>query len=50
MAETDQTQPEVVQKPPAMDQKQERTWALFSHLGGLLGFVPSLVIWLVKKE
>ena len=50
MAETDQTQPQVVQKSTGMDQKQERTWAMFSHLGGLLGFVPPLVIWLVKKD
>ena len=50
MAETDQAQPQPVQQSPGMDQKQERTWALFAHLGGLLGFIPPLVIWLVKKD
>jgi uncharacterized Tic20 family protein len=28
----------------------ERLWASFAHFGGLLGFVPSLVIYLVLKE
>jgi len=30
---------------------EQRQWAMFSHLGGILfGFVPALVIWLVFKE
>jgi uncharacterized Tic20 family protein len=29
---------------------QERTWAGFAHLGGILGFLPSLIIWLVYKD
>ena len=29
----------------------DRLWATFAHLGGLFaGFVPALVIWLVKRD
>lgn len=29
----------------------ERTMAMLAHLGGILfGFIPSLVIWLIKKD
>ena len=31
----------------AMDDTQ---WASFAHLGGILGFLPSLIIWLVFRE
>ena len=41
----------------AIPTKDERTWALFAHLGGLvvslfsgLGFIVPLVIWLTQKE
>ena len=50
MDEAQQNQPEVAQKPAGMDQKQERTWAMLCHLGGLIGFIPPLVIWLIKKD
>ena len=30
--------------------EQERSWASFAHLGGILGFLPSLIIWLVYKD
>ena len=40
-----------------VDEKQERTWALFCHIGALAGFIfpfgniiAPLVIWLIKKE
>ena len=29
---------------------QETTWAIISHIGGLLGLLPSLVIYLIKKN
>ncbi|MFF1531292.1 DUF4870 domain-containing protein [Cellulomonas sp. NPDC058312] len=42
-------QPPVAGQPP-LRPDEERTWALLSHLGGILfGFVPSLVVWLVFK-
>jgi hypothetical protein len=41
----------------AMNEKQERTWAMLCHLGAFAGFIvpfghiiAPLVIWLVKKE
>ena len=42
--------------PPAaaaaapLDQAQDRQWASFAHLGGILGFLPALIIWLVFKD
>ena len=40
-----------------VDEKQERTWALFCHISALAGFIfpfgniiAPLVIWLIKKE
>ena len=50
MDEAQQDQSEVVQKPADKDPKQEKTWAMLCHLGGLLGFIPPLVIWLIKKD
>jgi uncharacterized protein len=29
---------------------EDRQWASFAHLGGILGFLPSLIIWLVFKD
>ena len=50
MDEAQQNQSEVAQKSAGMDEKQEQTWAMLCHLGGLFGFIPPLVIWLIKKE
>jgi len=33
-----------------LDDAQTRQWAGLAHLGGILGVVPSLVIWLVYRE
>ncbi|MDP2922453.1 MAG: DUF4870 domain-containing protein [Candidatus Omnitrophota bacterium] len=33
-----------------MDVKEEKNWALFCHLGGLLSFIVPLVIWLTQKD
>jgi len=29
---------------------EDKQWASFAHLGGILGFLPSLIIWLVFKD
>jgi len=29
---------------------EDKQWASFAHLGGIIGFLPSLIIWLVFKE
>ena len=43
--------------PPAGPQPQapltetdDRQWASFAHLGGIIGFLPSLIIWLIFKD
>ena len=33
-----------------LSEADERQWASFAHLGGILGFLPSLIIWLVFKD
>ena len=33
-----------------LSDSETRQWAGFAHLGGILGFLPSLIIWLVYKE
>jgi uncharacterized protein len=30
--------------------EQDIQWGSFAHLGGILGFLPSLIIWLVLKD
>ena len=30
--------------------EQDIQWGSFAHLGGILGFLPSLIIWLVFKD
>ena len=36
--------------PGPMTDAQIRQWAGFAHLGGIVGWIPSLVIWLMKKD
>ena len=50
MAETDQQQAQDVEKKGNMDENQARNLATLCHLGGLLGFLPALIIWLLKKD
>ena len=33
-----------------LTETDDRQWASFAHLGGILGFLPSLIIWLVFKD
>ncbi|WP_431277207.1 DUF4870 domain-containing protein [Leifsonia poae] len=33
-----------------LDQAQDKQWASFAHLGGILWFLPSLIIFLVFKD
>ena len=33
-----------------LSESEDRQWASFAHLGGILGFLPSLIIWLVFKD
>ena len=57
MGKAQQNQSGVAPRPAVMDQKQERTWAMFCHLGALAGYIipfgniiAPLIIWLVEKE
>ncbi|MEV1130595.1 DUF4870 domain-containing protein [Agromyces sp. NPDC049794] len=40
--------------PPAaaapLSPEQDIQWGSFAHLGGILGFIPALIIWLVFKD
>jgi uncharacterized Tic20 family protein len=33
-----------------LTEAEDKQWASFAHLGGILGFIPSLIIWLVFKD
>ncbi len=33
-----------------LSEAEDKQWASFAHLGGILGFLPSLIIWLVFKD
>ncbi|TFB88180.1 DUF4870 domain-containing protein [Cryobacterium algoricola] len=33
-----------------LTEAEDRQWASFAHLGGVIGFLPSLIIWLVFKD
>jgi len=44
---TDQPTP---QAGAPLSDDETRQWASFAHLGGILGFLPSLIIWLIYKD
>jgi uncharacterized Tic20 family protein len=33
-----------------LSEAEDKQWASFAHLGGILSFLPSLIIWLVFKD
>ena len=33
-----------------LTEAEDKQWASFAHLGGIVGFLPSLIIWLVFKD
>lgn len=45
---TPNSQPQPAAAP--LTQEQDLQWASFAHLGGIIGFLPSLIIWLVFKD
>ncbi|MGX5680209.1 DUF4870 domain-containing protein [Schumannella luteola] len=48
---TEQTPPPAAPQPAApLTTAEDNQWASFAHLGGILGFLPSLIIWLVFKD
>mgnify|MGYP000550643908 FL=1 len=42
--------PAAPQPAAPLTEAEDRQWASFAHLGGILGFLPSLIIWLVFKD
>ncbi len=54
---SDQLPPQQPYQPPAggstsqpLSDAEDVQWASFAHLGGILGFLPSLIIWLIFKD
>lgn len=33
-----------------LSESEDKQWASFAHLGGIIGFLPSLIIWLIFKD
>ncbi len=42
--------PDANVSPTPLSHEQDVQWGSFAHLGGVLGFLPSLIIWLVFKD
>lgn len=48
---SDQTPPPAAPTPAApLSEAEDRQWASFAHLGGILGILPALIIFLVFKD
>jgi len=48
---TYQTPPPASPSPAApLSEAEDRQWASFAHLGGILSFLPALIIWLVFRQ
>ncbi|EAR25427.1 hypothetical protein A20C1_04151 [marine actinobacterium PHSC20C1] len=43
-------QPAAPQPAAQLTTAEDNQWASFAHLGGIIGFLPSLIIWLVFKD
>ena len=33
-----------------LSEAEDKQWASFAHLGGIIGILPSLIIWLIFKD
>ena len=42
--------PQPAAPQPPLTQTEDNQWASFAHLGGILSFLPSLIIWLIFKD
>jgi len=47
---TDPSQPAQPQPAAPLTEAEDKQWASFAHLGGILGFLPALIIWLIFKD
>lgn len=50
MTETPPPAAAAPQPAAPLTEAEDRQWASFAHLGGILGFLPSLIIWLIFKD
>lgn len=50
MTDTPPPPPPAASAPAPLSEADDRQWASFAHLGGILGILPSLIIFLVFKD
>jgi uncharacterized protein len=36
--------------PGPVSPSDERTWSIIAHAGGIFGFIPPLIVWLIYKD
>ena len=44
------TQPNPPAAAAPLTETEDKQWASFAHLGGIIGILPALIIWLVFKD
>ena len=44
------TTPAAPQPAQPLTEAEDKQWASFAHFGGVLGILPSLIIWLIFKD
>ena len=42
--------PAAPQPAAPLSEAEDKQWASFAHLGGIIGILPSLIIWLIFKD
>ncbi len=48
---TESTPPPAAPQPAQpLSETEDRQWSSFAHLGGIIGILPSLIIWLIFKD
>jgi uncharacterized Tic20 family protein len=47
---TDPAQPAQSQPAAPLTEAEDKQWASFAHLGGIIWILPSLIIWLIFKD
>lgn len=47
---TDPAQPAQPQPAAPLTEAEDKQWASFAHLGGILFILPALIIWLIFKD
>ena len=42
--------PSSAQTPSPLGEAEDRQWGSFAHLGGIVGILPALIIWLIFRD